>query len=98
MREDVCTILVELSSFFKQICAKTLCVSDLNKLDLNKLAKEIFLIHCKLERIFPPTFFDIMVYLAVHLPLDAELIGLVAFRWMYPFEKYLGKLKKICEK
>lgn len=89
LREDVCTVLVELSNFFKQICAKTLCVSD-----LKKLAKEIVFIHCKLERIFPPAFFDIMVHLAIHLPLEAKLAGPVAFRWMYPFERYLGKLKK----
>lgn len=62
--------------------------------DLNELAKEIALIRCKFERIFPPAFFDIMVHLAIHLPLEAKLASPVAFRWMYPFERYLGKLKK----
>ena len=87
--KDVCTTLIEFSHFFQQICAKTLCVKD-----LDSLLKEIVLILCKLERIYPPAFFDIMVHLAVHLPIEAKLVGHVAYRWMYPFERYLGTLKK----
>ena len=32
--------------------------------------------------------------MVVHLPIEAKLAGLVAYRWMYPFERYLGTLKK----
>lgn len=46
------------------------------------------LILCKLEKIFPPAFFDIMVHLAVHLPREAKLVGPVGYRWMYPIERY----------
>jgi hypothetical protein len=49
---------------------------------------------CKLEQIFPPAFFDIMVHLAVHLPREAELAGPVQYRWMYPIERTLGKYKR----
>ncbi|KAK1578443.1 hypothetical protein Q3G72_030296 [Acer saccharum] len=35
-----------------------------------------------------------MVHLAVHLPIEAKLAGPVTYRWMYPFERYLGTLKK----
>ena len=65
-----------------QICSKTL------KLDgLHDLERDIVLILCKFEKIFPPAFFDVMVHLAVHLPSEAILGGPVQYRWMYPFER-----------
>jgi len=54
---------------------------------------DIVVILCKLEKIFPFAFFDIMVHLAVHLPREAELAGPIQYRWMYPMEKTLGKYK-----
>jgi hypothetical protein len=46
------------------------------KLDVLKQMKDdIVVILCKLENIFPPAFFDIMVHLVVHLPWEAELAG-----------------------
>ena len=43
---------------------------------------------------FPLTFFDIMVHLAIHLPYEAMLAGPVQSRWMYPFERVLGTYKQ----
>ncbi|XP_022862578.1 uncharacterized protein LOC111382774 [Olea europaea var. sylvestris] len=43
---------------------------------------------------FPPTFFDIMVHLAIHLPYEVKMTGPVHTRWMYPFERALRTLKK----
>ena len=40
----------------------------------------------KLEMIFPPSFFDSMEYLPIHLPFEEKVEGLVQYRWMYPFE------------
>ncbi|KAM2086641.1 hypothetical protein ACFX1R_024153 [Malus domestica] len=74
--------IVEFSSFFQQICAKTLTVTDLDKLE-----EDIVLILCKLEKNFPSAFFVPMVHLAVHLPCEAKLAGLVGYRWMYPVER-----------
>ena len=48
---------------------------------------------CRLEMIFPPTFFDIMVHLPVHLAEEASLGGPVCYRWMYPVERYLHMVK-----
>lgn len=62
--------------------------------DLERMEKEIVIILCKLERIFPPAFFDVMVHLAVHLPREALLGGPVTYRWMYPIERNLGTYKK----
>ncbi|XP_013694784.2 uncharacterized protein LOC106398827 [Brassica napus] len=44
-------------------------------------------------RFFPPSFFDIMLHLTVHLGREARLGGPVHFRWMYPFERYMKVLK-----
>lgn len=49
---------------------------------------------CDLEKIFPPSFFDVMEHLPIHLPHEAILGGPVQFRWMYPFERYMGHLKR----
>ncbi|KAL5574589.1 hypothetical protein UlMin_016288 [Ulmus minor] len=39
------------------------------------------------------SFFDIMIHLVLHLPEEAILGGPVFMRWMYPFERYLKRLK-----
>ena len=75
LNKDVCTALVELGFFFKELCSKTLKLKILENLE-----KDIALILCKLERIFPPAFFDVMVHLAVHLPYEAMLAGTVQYR------------------
>ncbi|KAJ9566495.1 hypothetical protein OSB04_002461 [Centaurea solstitialis] len=45
------------------------------------------------EQIYPPTFFDIMIHLVMHLPEEAIQGGPVYMRWMYLFERYMKKLK-----
>ncbi|CAK8530741.1 unnamed protein product [Lathyrus sativus] len=54
--------LIEISQFFKDICASTLREDDIFKLNQN-----IPIILCKLEQIFPLGFFDSMEHLPVHL-------------------------------
>uniref|UniRef100_A0A251TUS8 DUF4218 domain-containing protein n=1 Tax=Helianthus annuus TaxID=4232 RepID=A0A251TUS8_HELAN len=51
------------------------------------MENEIGKILCDLERIFPPSFFDVMVHLSVHLASEAKLGGTVHYRWMYPIER-----------
>ncbi|KAI5335470.1 hypothetical protein L3X38_025603 [Prunus dulcis] len=58
-----------------------------------RLEVDIVFILCKLEKIFPPAFFDVMVYLVVHLPHEAKLVGSVGYRCMYSIERMLGKLR-----
>lgn len=48
---------------------------------------------CNLEKIFPPSFFDVMEHLPVHLPNKDALGGPVQFRWMYTFERFMRHLK-----
>jgi len=86
---EIQTTLIELSTFFNQLCTRTL------KVDVLKQKKEdIIMILSKLEKIFPPSFFDVMIHLAIHLPWEGELAGPVQFRWMYPIERTLEKYKK----
>ncbi|GJV53161.1 hypothetical protein Tco_1448902 [Tanacetum coccineum] len=47
----------------------------------------------KCEQIFPPAFFDIMIHVAIHSPDEAILCGPIRYRWMFPFERYMKKLK-----
>ncbi|CAN1180949.1 hypothetical protein LINPERHAP2_LOCUS35056 [Linum perenne] len=75
--------IIQLCSFFKELCSKAGRVESLNKLE-----SQIALTLCHLERIFPPSFFDIMVHLTIHLVSEAKLGGPVQGRWMYPIERY----------
>ncbi|CAL5336869.1 unnamed protein product [Camellia sinensis] len=75
LSKEIGTTLFELGIFFKQLCSKTLRV-----IDLEKMEEEIVLLLCKLEKIFPPVFFDVMVHLAIHLPHEAMLGGPVQYR------------------
>ncbi|XP_035547475.1 uncharacterized protein LOC109010280 [Juglans regia] len=88
LRPDIRLALTELSIFFRQLCTRTLSIDVLNRLEI-----DIPIILCKLEMILPPAFFDVMMHLAIHLPREALYGGPVQYRWMYPFERYLGKFK-----
>ncbi|CAH9124015.1 unnamed protein product [Cuscuta epithymum] len=81
--------LTELSLFLKLLTATEITLADMDILE-----REIPIILCKLESIFPPSLFDSMEHLPVHLPYEAKIAGPVQFRWMYPFERFLRRLKK----
>ena len=66
LRKEVCQPLIELGSFFKELCSKTLRVDVLERLE-----KRLVLTLCKLKMVFPPSFFDVMIDLAIHLALKA---------------------------
>ncbi|XP_078167089.1 uncharacterized protein LOC144561865 [Carex rostrata] len=81
--------LTEVSNFFRDICAK-----ELDPVHIEKLEKDIIVTMCKLEKIFPPGFFDSMEHLIVHIAYKARVCGPVSFRWMYTFERCIGCLKR----
>ncbi|XP_020270974.1 uncharacterized protein LOC109846163 [Asparagus officinalis] len=88
LHAKVCEAIIELSIFFTILCAKTLRVDELKQID-----EQIPLTLCKLEKIFPPSIFDVMLHLVVHLASEAILGGPVRFRWMYPVERQLYTYK-----
>ena len=85
---DVAVPLIELSRFFNSLCSK-----ELDAYDTEKLCNSIGETLCRLEMIFPPAFFDIMMHLPVHIAWEASIGGPVCYRWMYPVERYLRTLK-----
>jgi hypothetical protein len=60
---------------------------------MEKLEKEIAETLSILEVIFLPSFFDMMVHLMVHLPLQVRLGGPVKYSNMYPIERSFLNLK-----
>ncbi|XP_062016168.1 uncharacterized protein LOC133732598 [Rosa rugosa] len=89
LQPDIAKVLLELSAFFRQLCTKVGTVDHFRDLS-NRIAETL----CKLEMLMPPSFFDIMVHLLIHLADEAAIAGPVQFRWMYPIERYLHDLKK----
>ncbi|GJQ93664.1 hypothetical protein Tco_0004803 [Tanacetum coccineum] len=61
--------------------------------DMLKAQSKVVDILCNLELIYPPAFFDIMIHLVIHLPLEALEGGPIRPRWMFPFERFMKKLK-----
>ncbi|KAH0633356.1 hypothetical protein KY284_036142 [Solanum tuberosum] len=61
--------------------------------NLEHIEAQIPITLCKLEKIFPPSFFDVMVHLPVHLATEAKIAGPIHYRWMYPVERWLYFLK-----
>jgi hypothetical protein len=71
-------MLVKHSNFYRQICAK----KD-SKVMMQNLEKEIPMLVCKIQKVFPPRWFNATQHLLVHLPWKARVGGPVQFRWMY---------------
>nr|KYP50598.1 hypothetical protein KK1_027656 [Cajanus cajan] len=80
--------ITRLCLFFNTICNKVI-----DSLKLDELENEAITILCQLEMYFPPSFFDIMVHLIVHLVREIRLCGSIYLRWMYPIERYMKILK-----
>ncbi|GAB4845956.1 hypothetical protein Ancab_039790 [Ancistrocladus abbreviatus] len=86
---NVWRAVIEVSQFFRNICSTTLRLDDMVRLE--KTIPEIL---CKLEKIFPPSFFNSMEHLPVHLPYKARVGGPVQYRWMYQFGRFLYHLRR----
>ena len=80
--DDVTAVLFELSSYFRGICSKVLDVEE-----LDRLGERIKVTLCRMEMIFPPGFFTVMVHLVVHLATECKIVGPVSYRWMYFIER-----------
>jgi hypothetical protein len=68
--EHVWLALTKLSYLFRQLCAKELywtVIADLERLT--------FVLLCKLEKIFPPCFFNPMQHLILRLPYETRMGG-----------------------
>ena len=79
---------MNLCFFFNKISQKTMDVLELDELEAAAVETV-----CQLEMYFPPSFFDIMVHLIVHIVYEIKMCGPVFLRSMYPFERFMGILK-----
>ncbi|GKE77155.1 reverse transcriptase domain-containing protein, partial [Tanacetum coccineum] len=86
---DVAKPLIELCLFFKKICSQTLMVDD-----MLKAQSKVIDILCNLELIYPPAFFDIMIHLVIHLPLEAIFGGPIRLNKSSSF--HICRLKLCC--
>jgi Domain of unknown function (DUF4218) len=86
--QDVRRSIIKLYFFFNKICSKVI-----NPNELDVLQRDVVATLCEFEMLFPPSFFDIMVHLTVHLVREIKLCGPMFLHWMYPFDRTMGQLK-----
>jgi hypothetical protein len=63
-------VLAELSFFFCQVCAK-----EISRAVIQELERMAPVLICKLEMIFPPSFFNLTQHFILHLPSEVRLGG-----------------------
>jgi hypothetical protein len=64
-----------------------------NPNEIESLKKDVGITVCILEKKFPPTFFDIMIHLLLHVVEELNVCELVHSHWMYPIERMMKVLK-----
>jgi hypothetical protein len=67
---DLWEMFAELSYFYRQLCAK-----HVSKMMMQEFEKEIPILVCKIEKVFPPRWFNAIQYLLVHLPWEDKVGG-----------------------
>ena len=70
LRDQVWQVLAELSFFFCQLCAKELSLKVVEEME--RMAPVLLY---KLEKSFPPGFFNPMQHTILHLPYEARMGG-----------------------
>lgn len=88
LQKQVRNTVIRFCLFFKAICSKVIEVDKLEKLQ-SQLVETL----CNLEKYFPPSLFDVMIHLSIHLVREVKLCGPIFLRWMYPFERYMKTFK-----
>jgi hypothetical protein len=72
--DHIWQVMAELSFFYRKLCAK-----EIDPTEIANMEREAPVLLCKLERIFPPGFFNPMQHLILHLPYEARMGGPVQF-------------------
>lgn len=80
--------IMRLSRVFRRICAKVI-----DPTDMVNLKEDVAVTMSMLEIYMPPSFFDVMSHLVIHLVEELELCGPVHTRWMYSVERMNKVLK-----
>jgi hypothetical protein len=87
--ENVRVPIVKLCAFLNAISQKVIDPATLPSLQTG-------VVQClvSFELVFPPSFFNIMTHLIVHLVEEISILGPVFLHNMFPFERFMGVLKK----
>nr|CAD40286.2 OSJNBb0062H02.9 [Oryza sativa Japonica Group]CAH66338.1 OSIGBa0097I24.6 [Oryza sativa] len=92
--DNVRATITKLCSFMNTISQK---VIDPDRLEA--LQNDVVQCLVRFELIFPPSFFNIMTHLLCHLVKEIGILGPVFLHNMFPFERYMGVLKKyVCNR
>jgi hypothetical protein len=86
--DEVRQAIMKVSQVYQRLCARKIRKSD-KEADIAGAGEAL----CLLEKVFLPTFMDIMSHLMIHLVEELYIYGPVHCRWMYPMERYLKTLK-----
>jgi hypothetical protein len=87
--DNVRATITKLCAFMNAISQK---VIDPDRLEA--LQNDVVQCLVSFELIFPPSFFNIMTHLLCHLVKEIGILGPVYLHNMFPFERYMGVLKK----
>jgi hypothetical protein len=82
MFKELKTTIIWICRMFKFICNK---VYDLASYPMLKSRTPTTL--CHLEKVFPPSFVNLMTHLVIHLVHELEICGPIHAYWMYPIER-----------
>jgi hypothetical protein len=80
---------VKLCAFLNAISQKVI-----NPEDQQRLQNDVAQCLVSFELVFPPSFFNITTHLLVHLVEEISILGPVFLHNMFPFERFMGVLKK----
>jgi hypothetical protein len=70
-----------------------LCVREIRIVDLHANIIDAVEALCLLEKVFPPSFMDVMFHLIIHLVQELYISSPMHCKWMYPIERYIKTLK-----
>ena len=87
--ENVRLAIVNLCAFLNAISQKVI-----NLEIIPRLRSDVVKCLVSFELVFPPSFFNIMTHVLVHLGDEIVILGPVFLHNMYPFERFMGVLKK----
>ena len=87
--DNVRLTIVKLCAFLNAVSQK---IIDPNK--LTKLQNDVVQCLVGFELIFPPSFFNIMTHLLLHLVKEIDILGPIFLHNMFLFERFMGVLNK----
>jgi hypothetical protein len=79
-----------------KLCAFLNAISQkaINLIELATLQNDVVQCLVSFELVFPPSFFNIMTHLLVHLVKEINILGPMFLHNILPFKRFMGVLKK----